>query len=102
MNYHRFAEVPEKKYLFYEQAYETLLYRHDADKLAYKRVFRSVTDPSTFTKVFREFCAKSYRHGDYEFDLDLFEKYFNKLKSVERLHSDIMNMDNFLFDVRGE
>ena len=58
MNYHRFADVPEKKYLFYDQAYQTLLQRHDSDKLAYKRVFRSVNDPSDFTKVFREFLRK--------------------------------------------
>lgn len=99
MNYHRFADVPEKKYLFYEQAYQTLLQRHDADKLAYKRVFRSVTDPSDFTKVFKEFCAKSYRKGDFEFDSQKFGSYFDRLKSVERLNSPMMKIDNFLFDV---
>jgi hypothetical protein len=67
MNYRRFSDIPEKKYLFYEQAYQTLLQRHDSDKLAYKRAFHSVSDPSDFTWVFREFCAKSYRKGDYEF-----------------------------------
>lgn len=99
MSYHRFADVPEKKYLFYDQAYQTLLQRHDSDKLAYKRVFHSVTDPSDFTIVFREFCAKSYRHGDYEFNRNKFEKYFNMLASVKRMKSDMMKEDNFLFDV---
>lgn len=99
MNYRRFADVPEKKYVFYEQAYQTLLQRHDSDKLAYKRVFQSVTDPSDFTLVFRELCAKSYRKGDYEFDLKTFDKYFEKLHSVERLDSPLMKRDNFLFDV---
>lgn len=99
MSYHRFADVPEKKYLFYDQAYQTLLQRHDSDKLAYKRVFHSVTDPADFTLVFREFCAKSYRRGDYEFDRNKFEKYFNTLSSVKRLNTDMMKVDNFLFDV---
>lgn len=98
MSYHRFADVPEKKYLFYEQAYQTLLQRHDSDKLAYKRVFHSVTDPADFTLVFREFCAKSYRKGDYEFGRKKFENYFEKLKSIHRLDRELMKSDAFLFD----
>lgn len=99
MSYRRFADVPEKKYLFYEQAYQTLLQRHDSDKLAYKRVFRSVKDPSDFTLVFREFCAKSYRKGDYEFSYNEFDTYFRKLKMLARMDPDMMKLDNFLFDV---
>lgn len=99
MSYHRFADVPEKKYLFYEQAYQTLLQRHDSDKLAYKRVFRSVKDPSDFTLVFREFCAKSYRKGDYEFNYGKFDGYFGRLKTLARMDPDMMKLDNFLFDV---
>lgn len=99
MSYHRFADVPEKKYLFYEQAYQTLLQRHDSDKLAYKRVFHSVKDPSDFTLVFREFCAKSYRKGDYEFSHNKFDEYFGKLKMLARMDRDMMKLDNFLFDV---
>lgn len=98
MSYHRFSDVPEKKYLFYEQAYQTLLQRHDSDKLAYKRVFHSVTDPSDFTLVFREFCAKSYRKGDYEFGKNRFDEYFETLKAVKRLDQNMMKPDNFLFD----
>lgn len=98
MNYHRFADVPEKKYLFYDQAYQTLLQRHDSDKLAYKRVFQSVNDPSDFTKVFREFCARSYRKGDYEFARNKFEAYFDKLRAVERLDQNMMKVDTFLYD----
>jgi len=99
MNFRRFSDVPEKRYLFYQQAYETLLYRHDADKLAYKRVFRSVGDPSDFTEVFREFCAKSYRHGDYEFNQPLFESYFDKLHKKDAVRSDSLTAENFLFDI---
>lgn len=99
MNFRRFSDVPEKKYLFYEQAYQTLLQRHDSDKLAYKRVFRSVTDPADFTWVFRELCAKSYRKGDYEFDQQTFEKYFLKLNALGRMDSELMKPDNFLYDV---
>ena len=98
MSYHRFADIPEKKYLFYEQAYQTLLQRHDSDKLAYKRVFQSVTDPSDFTLVFREFCAKSYRRGDYEFSRNKFDSYFEKLRATSRLDPKLMKAEAFLFD----
>ena len=99
MNFRRFSDVPEKKYLFYQQAYETLLYRHDADKLAYRRVFKSVNDPSEFTEAFREFCAKSYRRGDYEFTEEEFETYFKKLHKVEELDKNKMTVPNFLYDI---
>lgn len=99
MNFRRFSDVPEKKYLFYQQAYDTLLYRHDADKLAYRRVFKSVNDPSEFTDVFREFCARSYRHGQYEFTDEEFAYYFNQLHTVKELNSPMMTVDNFLYDI---
>ncbi len=98
MNYRRFGGVPEKMHLFYAEAYDTLLMRHDADKIAYRRVFHSVNDPADFTTVFREFCAKSYRRGDFEFDRKSFEAYFGKLKSITRLDKSKMKMENFLFD----
>lgn len=98
MNYRRFGGVPEKMHLFYAEAYDTLLMRHDADKIAYRRVFRSVNDPADFTTVFREFCAKSYRRGDFEFDRKSFEAYFGKLKSTTRLDKSKMKLENFLFD----
>lgn len=70
MNYRIFTDVPEKQHKFYKQAYETLLQKHDGDKLTLTRAFRSVKDTSDFTDVFAEFCARSYRKGDYDFDED--------------------------------
>lgn len=98
MNFRRFSDVPEKKHLFYRQAYDTLLQRHDADKLAYNRVFHSVKDPSDFTLVFSEFCARSYRLGDYDFDRTRFGHYFEKLKCRKKLASGKMTLDNFIYD----
>jgi len=98
MNYQRFADVPAKKHLFYEQAYQTLLFRHDSSKLAYKRIFHSVEDPADFTLVFREFCAKSCRRKEFEFDKKRFEWYFKRLHSVKKIISPKMTAENFLFD----
>ena len=98
MNYRQFMEVPQQQYRFYEEAYYTLLTRHDTDKLAYKRDFRSVDSPYDFTEVFREFCARSFRGGDYEFDKFLFEKYLSKLKILKRRNLPKMSADNFIYD----
>ncbi len=98
MNYRRFSDVPEKKHFFYQQAYDTLLHRQDAAKLAFKREFRCVSDPSDFTAVFREFCAKSYRRGDYEFNHARCEYYFDKLHSKEKLDQNLMKPDYFIYD----
>lgn len=101
MSYRRFANIPERKHLFYEEAYQTLLRRHDHDdKISYRRIFHSVVEPAEFTDVFREFCARSYRNADYEFDDKKFEEYFNKLNAkahVSELSS--MTSENFLFDI---
>ena len=43
MTYSDFAHVPQKMYIFYEQAFQTLFYKHDAIKGAFSRTieFRS-------------------------------------------------------------
>ena len=81
MSYHRFADVPEKSIYFTIRhirhcCKDTILTNWHISG------FRSVNDPSDFTKVFREFCAKSYRKGDYEFSQNKFEDYFDKLKAI--------------------
>ena len=98
MNFRIFTDVPEKQHKFYRQAYETLLQRHDGDKLTMTRAFHSVKDTSDFTDVFAEFCARSYRKGDYEFDDDSFKHYFEILHSTEKLDPVLMKVDNFKFD----
>ena len=101
MSYRRFANIPEQKYLFYEEAYQTLLRRHDHDdKVSYRRIFHSVNEPAEFTNVFREFCARSYRNADYEFDDKKFEEYFSQLNAKTHV-TDLtaMTAENFLFDI---
>ncbi len=53
MNYRRFVKI----HLFHVDAYESLLMRYNANKIAYRKVFHSVNDPADFSDVFREFCA---------------------------------------------
>ena len=41
LTYDNYAEIPEKRHVFYDQAYETLSQLHDATKGTYKRAFKS-------------------------------------------------------------
>ena len=99
MRYRVFSDIPSKRYRFYEQAYLTLLRGHDSSKLAFQRRFRSVRELDDFTIVFREFCAKSFRKADYEFDERKIDEYLQKLKSIKDLDDfSLMTVSNFLFD----
>lgn len=99
MSFKRNSNVSDKKHIFYEEAYQTLLRRHDSDdKGYYKRHFHSVVEPSDFTKVFREFCAKSYRKGDINFDDLEFERHFESVHEKDRLPQDMMTLENFKKD----
>lgn len=53
------AEIPNKLSLFYNQAYETLFQRHDANKGGYLRVRLADLDIQQFSRVFSLFCVLS-------------------------------------------
>ena len=99
LNFRVFTSIPAKLHLFYRQAYETLLQKHDGNKFLYSREYHSVNDPSEFTEVFSEFCARSYRRAYYEFDDGLFKKHFNELHCLTRKNNPKMTLENFRYDV---
>lgn len=53
------AEIPDKLSLFYNQAYETLFQRHDANKGGYLRARLADLDIQQFSRVFSLFCVLS-------------------------------------------
>ncbi len=73
----------KNRFLFYKDAYDTIVVKHDKDKTAYERIYRSVNSTDEFTTVFGEFCGTTYRQGVFQFDTATFDKYFNELKSTE-------------------
>ena len=99
MNYKNFSDVPKKRYLFYEEAYNTLLRRHDNNKTGgYSRQFHSVDDPSYFTELFSEFCAKSYRKGRYDFNIHQIDEFLGLTKFAERRSLPPIKTEDFLYD----
>ena len=96
-SFHRFNADPS---FFYKVTYEALLSGHDENKKPYDRVFMSVDNSEQFSKVFKEFCALTYKDGVFELDTRTFEEYFNQLKSYKEFNNPSkMNVKNFKHDV---
>ncbi len=60
LTFSQHAEVSEKIYIFYKQAYEVLFERHDRSKGAYQRKFRSGLDVAALHRIFSHFAAATY------------------------------------------
>ncbi len=99
INYPKFNEFNNSHLIFYQRAYEAMLTGHDDNKKPYDRVFRSVDDSEKFTKVFAEFCAKTYEKGVHEFDAETFGVFFESLSSYRKFNNTHkMNIKNFKQD----
>ena len=60
LTYGENAEIPHKRSVFYNQAYEALFQRHDATKGGFRRQKETELDIQDFSKVFALFCLQTY------------------------------------------
>lgn len=60
LTYGQNAEIPSKLSIFYNQAYEALFQRHDANKGGYSRERRTSLDIQDFSRVFSLFSLQTY------------------------------------------
>lgn len=92
--------LPDRKQkTFYQSVYDAIIVGHDDKKWGYKRIYHSAESAEEFTKVFREFCAKSFRRCMFEFGSATFENIFNRLKSkAEMTNPNIMKKKAFIHD----
>lgn len=67
LTYKRFAKVPEQLHLYYQQAYEVLYSRHDAEKDGFNREFLSKLDIAEMQSVLDYFSAVTYAADAFEF-----------------------------------
>lgn len=79
MTYSSFGEVPAKMHVFYSKAYETMARLHDATKGSYKRPLYTKLTPEEFSKYFAEFCARTYKDEELEFNDISFSSYMKKV-----------------------
>lgn len=70
MTYDNYADIPEKRHIFYSHAFDTLYAVHDATKGGFKRYLKSNLSSDIFKRIFAEFCFISYLQGKIEFSYD--------------------------------
>lgn len=84
-HHHKIDAFSKNKAKFYSDVYEAVVTRHDEEKEAFDRIFKSVDNAEDFTKVFEEFCGKAYMRGLFEFDNSNFTNIFRSLKTRDSL-----------------
>lgn len=67
------AGVPSKQHLFYANALDALMRRHDATKTGYKRELRCKLDAADFNKLLSAFAYVTYYDGLFQFTMDNFQ-----------------------------
>ena len=78
MTFSQFADIPNKVHLFYDQAFDTLFYKHDAVKELYQRKMYTNLTGDIFRKFFSLFCLVSYYDQIFEFSDEEVRKYIKK------------------------
>lgn len=97
LTYDNYAELPVKRHVFYDYAYETMYQRHDATKGTYKRSFKSGIPSDRFKKIVACFSFIVYSKGKVEMSKDEVLSYLTithdryKDFDVEALMDDLLN-----------
>ncbi|MDY6392255.1 MAG: NACHT domain-containing protein [Bacilli bacterium] len=97
LTFERYGRVSSKMHVFYREAYDSLLEKHDVAK-GLSRSLHSGVSKSVFTKVLETFCKITYIEQQYSFDHVSFERSFNHTKRFMNLSVPIEAKD-FLRDL---
>lgn len=82
LTYKSHANVPVKMHKFYSRAYDTLFTEHDANKLGYRREYKSDLSQDRFAEYFDEFCFLSYQEGNFDPSPEECKDFFSDLEAV--------------------
>lgn len=97
------AHIPNKITEFYNQAFDTLFYKHDALKEQYKRKFYTALTKDEFKLCFSAFCSIGYLNQKYAFTEELIKEYTEKSLNYSSTITPSMknrsNVDNFIKDM---
>jgi hypothetical protein len=96
LTFDQFAEIPEKMFLFYEQAFDTLFLKHDATKEGFQRKKHADITIDIFKKYLSYFCLFSYYEEKFEFtDEELLVFVNNSIKA----HGQPIDAELFIHDL---
>lgn len=83
LTYKSHVNIPVKMHKFYSKAYDTLFTEHDANKLGYRREYKSNLTQDRFAEYFDEFCFLSYQDGNFDPSPEECKEYFTELEAVK-------------------
>lgn len=86
LTYKSHANIPVKMHSFYSRAYDTLFTEHDANKLGYRREYKTDLSQEKFAEYFDEFCFLSYQEGNFDPSPEECEAFFADLEAVAEYH----------------
>ena len=98
LSYEGNHEIPTRRFVFYEQAYDVMAKKHDATK-GLKREFATELDSKDFQKFFGEFCAITYEQELYDFEPKQIEEAFQDVIEANDLAT---TPEAFIEDVTGK
>lgn len=90
MTFQKHALIPERLNDFYDEAFTTLFYAHDATKDCFVRDIRTGLGCEDFKLIFSYICFKSYFHNQFQFSETELRLYIKEAKD---------KFDSFTFDV---
>ena len=96
LTFENYAEIPEKVHLFYAQAFDTLLTKHDATKGGFQRSFKTKLAHDVFKKVIAKFCYITYYHNKLKFTHDELVKYLKN----SRINGVDFSCDDMIADLK--
>lgn len=96
LTYGENAEIPSKLSIFYNQAYEALFQRHDANKGGYKRNRLTTLDIQEFSRVFALFSLQTYEKRIFKMPRTDCLNYIDKSKALLKME---FNSEDYLNDL---
>ena len=97
LTYDNYADIPEKLHLFYNNAFETLYWKHDATKSGFRREMHSGLSYDNFRKVFAKFSFVTFLRGCIEFSYQELRDFLSQSRIPEAPFS----LDDFISDLVG-
>ena len=85
LSFQNYADIPDKKSIFYRQVFDALFSLHDSmSKLAFVREKQSGISKEQFEFILRIFCFVSFFEEKFIFSVEYLHLKFNQIKSIKK------------------
>jgi hypothetical protein len=88
LTFEEYAEIPNSLHVFYRNAFETLVRRHDAMKAQFLRKTHSNCTADELQRIFASFCVLTYSKSKFQFNEEEVLNYVAKSLIQQRIKSD--------------